>query len=233
MMAEDTVAVILPALNEADCMEKVVHDFLATGSRVIVVDNGSVDGTGIIAERAGAEVVYEGIRGYGSACLAGLSYLSSHPPEIVVFADCDGTLESRELPMLIAPIRSEKADLVLGRRARVEGGAFPLHQRFGNSVTCLLLHAFYGLKVRDIPPYRAARWSFVKLLDLREKSYGLPIETLALAARKGGTVTEVDVAYHRRVAGESKVAGSLSSSLRAGLIMIMLTVMLRLRRLRK
>jgi hypothetical protein len=97
----------------------------------------------------------------------------------------------------------------------------------------LLLRAFYGLSVSDIPPYRAGRWAFLKVLNLREKSYGLPIETLALAARKGGTVTEVDVAYHRRAGGASKVAGSLSASVRAGLVMITLAITLRFRRLKQ
>ncbi len=114
-MTGHQVAVILPALNEAQAVEAVVEGFLREGMRVIVVDNGSTDGTGPTAARAGAEVVYEKTRGYGSACLAGLSYLTPHSPSIVVFADCDGTLDPHDIRRLIAPIESGAADVVLGR----------------------------------------------------------------------------------------------------------------------
>jgi glycosyltransferase involved in cell wall biosynthesis len=229
-MNRSTVAVILPALNEISWVEKVVDGFLREGTRVIVVDNGSNDGTGQAAQRAGAEVVYEKIRGYGSACLAGLSYLTSHPPQIVVFADCDGTLDPHDIHNLIAPIESGDADLVLGRRARVERGALPMHQKLGNTMACFLLQTFYGLAIRDIPPYRAGRWAFVTELGLSEKTYGLPIEIVALAARKGGIVKEVEVKYRSRTTGRSKVAGSLSASMLAGVTMITLIITLRFRR---
>ena len=221
------VAVILPALNEIGCVEQVVDGFLHEGTRVILVDNGSSDGTAQAAQKAGAEVVYESKRGYGNACLAGLSYLTGRPPSIVVFADCDGTLESAEIRNMIAPVESGNVDLVLGRRVRIERGALPIHQKVGNVVACFILQWFYGLTIRDIPPYRAARWSFLRQLNLSEKTYGFPVETVALAARKGGRIAEVDVTYRRRLGGRSKVAGSLTASLRAG--MSMFTVLISLR----
>lgn len=230
-MTRHQVAVILPALNEAQAVEVVVEGFVREGTRVIVVDNGSIDGTGPAAARAGAEVVYEKIRGYGSACLAGLSYLTPHPPSIVVFADCDGTLDPHDIGRLIAPIESEEADVVLGRRVRVEKGALPTHQKFGNTISCILLQTLYGLAVRDIPPYRALRWSFLSKLGLSDRTYGFPVETIALAARRGGRVEEVDVSYRVRATGQSKVAGSLKTSLRAGMIMIALLIGLRFRKM--
>ena len=230
-MNRSTVAVILPALNEISCVEKVVEEFLRDGTRVIVVDNGSNDGTGQAAQAAGAEVVYEKTRGYGSACLAGLSYLASSPPQIVAFADCDGSLDPQDLSALIAPIESGNADLVLGRRARVERGALPMHQRFGNAIACYSLRILYGVTVNDIPPYRAVRWFFITRLGLSERTYGFPIETIALTAKRGGNVEEVDVSYRCRFSGESKVTGSLSASLRAGVTMIALPIKLRFRRL--
>jgi glycosyltransferase involved in cell wall biosynthesis len=229
-MSRETVAVVLPALNEAACVEPVVHGFIREGARVIVVDNGSTDGTAQAAQRAGAEVVYENVRGYGSACLAGLSHLISQPPQIVVFADCDGTLDPQEIHNLIKPIESGHADLVLGRRARVERGALPIYQTFGNALACFLLHIFYGLTISDIPPYRASRWSLLQRLALSERNYGFPIETVALAARGGGRIEKVDVAYRLRAAGESKVTGSLSTALRAGVTMIALVLALRFRK---
>jgi len=230
-MIEQEVAVILPALNEAGCVEAVVHGFLSEGVRVIVVDNGSTDGTQQIANRAGAEVVSEKLRGYGIACLTGLSYLKSKPPSIVVFADCDGTLNPHEIHRLIAPIQSGKADLVLGRRVRVEKGAMPPHQKLGNRVACILLGALYGLSVNDIPPYRALRWSFLDRLTLSEKTYGFPVETVAVAARLGCRIAEVDVDYRARLGGKSKVAGSIMASVRAGSTMVALLISIRFRRL--
>jgi glycosyltransferase involved in cell wall biosynthesis len=230
-MTEKGVAVILPALNEADCVETVVHGFLSEGVRVIVVDNGSTDGTQQIANRAGAEVVSEKLRGYGIACLTGLSYLKSKPPSIVVFADCDGTLNPHEINRLIAPIESGNADLVLGRRVRVERGALPTHQKLGNRVACILLGALYGLTLNDIPPYRALRWSFLDRLTLSEKTYGFPVETVAVAARLGCRIAEVDVDYRARLGGKSKVAGSIMASIRAGSTMVALLISIRFRRL--
>jgi glycosyltransferase involved in cell wall biosynthesis len=222
--------VILPALNEEGSVESVVAGFRSEGARVLVVDNGSTDRTALMALNAGAEVVHEKKRGYGNACLAGLSYLSSQPPTIAVFSDCDGTLDPRDLAGLILPIENGSADLVLGRRVHVEQGALPLHQRIGNAIALLLLRVLYGLKVGDIPPYRAVRWSFLIDLRLSERTYGLPAETVAVAARKRGRIEEVGVAYRRRFDGRSKVTGSIRSSLRAGWSMLSLLVVLRFRR---
>ncbi len=221
------VAVILPALNEIECVKQVVDGFLREGTRVVVVDNGSSDGTAQAAEKAGAEVVYENKRGYGSACLAGLSYLTARPPSIVVFADCDGAQESAEIRNIIAPIESGTADFVLGRRVPVERGALSIHQRAGNAFVCFILQRLYGLTVKDISPYRAVRWSFIKQLRLSEKTYGFPIEMVVLAVRKGGRVEEVDATYRRRAGGRSKVTGSLTASLHAGVTMITVLISLR------
>ncbi len=182
----DDVAVILPALNEVECVKQVVEGFLREGIRVVVVDNGSTDGTAQAAENAGAEVVHEDRRGYGNACLAGLSYLNARPPSIVAIADCDGSQDSAEIRKITAPVEAGSADLVLGRRVPVEPGALAIHQRVGNGVVSFMLSRLYGVNLRDISPYRAVRWSFLRNLALSERTYGFPIEMVVLAIREGG-----------------------------------------------
>lgn len=175
-------------------------------------------------------MVYEKVRGYGSACLAGLSYLTRSPPSIVAFADCDGTIDPHELPNLVAPIERGDADLVLGRRVRIEKGALPKHQQFGNGIALTLLRALYRVTLSDIPPFRAARWSFLCKLNLSEKTYGFPVETVATTARTRGRIMEVNMTYRRRLEGKSKVAGTLSTALSAGWTMLTLIVVLRFRK---
>lgn len=214
------VAIVLPALDEAGSVETVVRGFRSMGVRVVVVDNGSSDGTGPIALAAGAEVVREERRGYGSACLAGLRHLAVDPPGIVVFADCDGTIDPEDLARLVAPIAASDADLTLGRRARRERGALPIHQRLGNTLVLLVLRIAHDVEARDIPPLRAVAWPTLQRMALRETSYGLPVETLVRAAQLRARVVEVDVSYRRRSAGRSKVSGSWRASIAAGATML-------------
>jgi len=89
----------------------------------------------------------------------------------------------------------------------VEKGALAIHQKIGNGLVSFMVRRLYGLQVRDISPYRAVRWSFVRRLRLSERTYGFPIEMIVLAAQEGGRVEEVDVSYRRRAGGRSKVAG--------------------------
>lgn len=229
-MLEPSVAVVLPALDEAGAVAGVVRGFRAVGARVVVVDNGSVDATVDVAAAEGAVVVREPRRGYGAACLAGLAHLRADPPDVVAFADCDGTVDPGDLARLVAPVARGEADLALGRRARLECGALLPHQRAGNAAAALIIRLVHGLRVRDVPPFRAARWDFLERLRLREGTYGLPVETVVLAHRAGGRVVEVDVAYRRRAGGESKIAGTLRGSLAAGWTMLTLAVRLRFRR---
>lgn len=227
----EDVAVILPALDEAGNVRQVVEAFRKQGARVILVDNGSRDGTGRIAREAGAEVVLEPRRGYGAACLAGIRHAARHPPSHVVFADCDGTLDAQDLPGLLDPLRRQEADLVLGRRVRVEPGALSRTTRLGNVLACASLRLLHGLRVHDVPPYRAVTWTFLGRLHLREPTYGLPMETLANAARRGGRVVEVDVAYRRRGSGKSKVTGDLWGAIKCFAVITGLALRLRFRRL--
>ncbi|MGH2960741.1 MAG: glycosyltransferase family 2 protein, partial [Solirubrobacterales bacterium] len=104
--------VVLPVLDEAEAIPWVLER-MPPGYRPIVVDNGSSDGSAVIARDLGAQVVTELCRGFGAACYAGLR---SANPGVVCFMDCDASLDPRELPRVADPVGGGAADLVLGAR---------------------------------------------------------------------------------------------------------------------
>ena len=111
-----TISLIIPALNEAPTLGPLIARIpRGLVGEVIVVDNGSTDGTDVAAAQAGARVVTETRRGYGSACWAGVNALGP-TTEIVVFFDGDGSQRPEELPRVVDPIVAGQAELVLGAR---------------------------------------------------------------------------------------------------------------------
>jgi glycosyltransferase involved in cell wall biosynthesis len=212
------VAVIIPALNEAECIGELVHETQSQKlvERVIVVDNGSTDDTGRVAERAGATVVQEPRRGYGAACWAGVQ--AAEGAEIIAFMDADGSFLPQELPCLLKPLLAGEADLVLGSRVlgQVEHGSMPPQQVFGNWLSAALIRGLYGAQVTDLGPFRAVRRSTVLALNMQEMTFGWPTEMLVKMARQRQKIVEVPVSYRTRRAGVSKVSGTVRGTVLAG-----------------
>ncbi len=211
------VVAVIPALDEAPSIARVVEGLrgqpLLAG--VVVADNGSTDGTGEIARRAGARVVREVRRGYGYACLAGV--LAARDAEVIVLLDGDAADDPDDLPRVLEPLLEGEADLVvgsrtLGSRAR---GSMTWQQILGNHLATFLMRAIYGVRVSDVGPFRAIRRDDLLALGMREMTYGWPSEMIAKSARAGYRYQEVPVRYHRRV-GVSKVGGTLVGSLKVG-----------------
>lgn len=214
--ARPDITVIIPALNEAGNIQRLVTEVLATVPvQVVVVDNGSTDATAIEAHSAGAQVVREPRRGYGYACAAGVA--AAQTADILVFLDGDGSFLPAELPRLLAPMLAGEADLVLGSRARghIAPGAMPPHQRFGNWLVSRLMNRLYGLAVTDLGPYRAIRRSLLLGLAMQEMTYGWPTEMMVKAARQQARIVEVPVSFHSRRAGRSKVSGTVRGTILA------------------
>lgn len=199
---------ILPVLDEAQALPWVLGR-MPSGFEAIVVDNGSTDGSAEVAARLGARVVSEGRRGFGAACFAGLTAATR---DTVAFMDCDGSLDPRELPGVIAPLTDGKADLVLGER-RAEPGAFSAHARVANRLLALELRRRSGVVLRDLGPMRAASRESLLALGMRDRRFGWPLEMVLLAAGAGWRIQEVPVAYRAR-SGKSKVTGTVRGTAR-------------------
>ncbi len=217
LRATTRVSVVIPALNEAPSISRVVRGLHRQTSvqlhSIIVVDNGSTDGTGTLAREAGAGVVREGRRGYGHACMAGV--LAAGEAEVIVLLDGDAADDPEDLPRVLGPLLEDEADLVIGARNTRERGSMSSQQVFGNGLAASLMRLLYGVQVTDLGPFRAIRRKDLLALGMREMRHGWSVEMVVKAARAGYRYREVPVVYHRRI-GVSKVGGTLKGSLLAG-----------------
>ncbi len=210
------VAVVIPARNEAGAIGRVLAELPRDQvGDVIVVDNGSTDGTAETARASGARVVAEPRAGYGRACLAGLAALRPET-EVIVFLDADHSDHPEELPKLLDPIRRGQADLVIGSRTRqAQRGSLTPQQRFGNWLACRLMRWLFGARYTDLGPFRAVRRQALDRLKMADQTYGWTVEMQVKAALRGLRVVEVPVAYRPRI-GRSKISGTVVGSARAG-----------------
>lgn len=211
-LGDGSVTVVLPCLDEAESVGQCVRearDALNAGDlvgEVVVVDNGSSDGSPRIAEEAGARVVLETRKGYGSALRAGFAAARG---DVVVMADADFTYDLRKIPDLVAPVVGGEADLVIGGRLDAASRrTMPfLHRFVGTPVlTFLVGRACGGRVVADSQSgFRAFRRDRVAELELRSTGMELASEMLIRAVRAGLRVTEVPAGYRERI-GTSKLS---------------------------
>lgn len=223
------VALVIPVYNEAAAIGPVLAEVPAGAvSTIIVVDGGSTDGTAEIARAMGATVVRQRGRGYGAACLTGAQVADA---DGLVFLDGDYSDPPGQIERVLAPLRDGRARLVLGSRehGQRERGAIPVHARLGNRFAVLLVRLLYGLRITDLPSFKAIRRDDLLALGIRDQHYGWTAELIARSARRGFSVQEVPIDYRRRI-GMSKVSGTLRGSVRAGIAILRAVVGVRLER---
>ena len=214
------ISVIIPAFNEEDSIGLVL-DALPQNliHEVIVVDNNSTDNTARSASEKGARVVAEQRRGYGSACLKGISVLDN--PDIVVFLDGDFSDYPEELVKLVAPIESGEMDFVLGSRMILPESRSALlpQSRYGNQLAVFLMRLFFRHQYTDLGPFRAIRYESLQAIAMQDTNFGWTVEMQIKAVKKGLRILEIPVKYRERV-GVSKITGTFSGTIKAGIKII-------------
>jgi glycosyltransferase involved in cell wall biosynthesis len=204
------VSVVIPCLNEAENIEACVTaarralEAMHVPGEVVVADNDSDDDSAKLAERAGARVVVERRRGYGSAYLAGFEAARG---QYIVMADADLTYDFNEIPRFVAAL-DEGAEMVIGDRMdNIHPGAMPwLHKYVGNPILTGLLNFFFRTGVSDAHcGMRAVRRDVLPRLDLRTTGMEFASEMVIRAAKENLRISEFPIEYHPR-GGESKLS---------------------------
>ena len=204
------VSVVIPCLNEAENIEETVRlsqaalDSAGIVGEVVVADNGSEDGSAELATAAGARVVHESRRGYGSAYLAGFGAARG---EYIVMLDADMTYPFDEIPRFVQELR-DGGQLVMGDRMdNIEPGAMHWVNRYiGNPILSGTLNLFFRTGIRDAHcGMRGLRRDILPTLDLRTTGMEFASEMVIRAAKEKLEIREFPISYAPRM-GESKLS---------------------------
>ncbi len=229
------IVAIIPAWNEQGAIGPTIARLpREIVDHVIVVDGGSTDATVSEARDAGAEIIVQSRRGYGAACAEGAARAAALGARILLFLDGDGADAAELAGQLVGPVRDGTADFVIATRHQREPGSMLWHQVLAGWGIGALVGVMTGVRYRDMAAYRAIGVDTLHGLGMTEMGFGWNLEMQMRAASAGLRVVQVNMPYYRRVAGQSKVAGSLPGTVRASarILRTLLVLGLALRRAR-
>lgn len=211
--------VIVPAFNEEACVGSVVRRLIAHGFEdVVVVDNGSSDGTAQSAREAGAKVKSLAQKGYGLACWTGGLDLPEKT-EWLLYCNADASDDFSAYEQFES--LAESNDLILGARTHPEDRKhLSMPQRFGNWLAPFLIRHLWLHRFADLGPQRAVRVDAYKKLNLQDRGFGWTVEMQIRAVEEGLRIAEIPVRNFPRPAGVSKISGNLRGSFLAGIIIL-------------
>jgi len=222
MFLDQLITVIIPALNEQEAVGKVIRELPEFIDQIIVVDNGSIDQTSRVAREAGAAVIYESKKGYGSACQAGIAAIQE--TDIVAFMDGDYSDYPGEIIQLIEPVARGAAALAIGSRKNSRS-SLPNHQQWGNKFACYLIRLLHGYSFEDLGPMRCLRYELLKDINMSDPDFGWTAEMQLKVSAMGQKIIQIPVNYRNRI-GTSKISGTVKGSILAGYKILWWTVRL-------
>lgn len=225
MLYNQRISVIIPALNEAASVGKVIAELPAYIDDVVVVDNGSIDGTDEIARDAGARVIYQHVKGYGAACLAGIR--ATHGTDIVAFIDADYSDYPAELHEIIEPVAKGVVEFSMGAREHAvdQNNPFYWHQAAGNRIACALIRLLHGARFCDLGPMRCLTRKLLDSINMQDESYGWTAEMQIRISCSDARFMQIPVRYRKRI-GQSKISGTVKGSVLAAYKIIYWTIRL-------
>jgi glycosyltransferase involved in cell wall biosynthesis len=200
---EPTVAVLIPCLNEAGAIARVVADFRAVlpAAEIYVYDNGSTDDTLRVAEQAGAQVRSEPLRGKGNVVRRMFADVSA---DVLILVDGDGTYDAASAPEMIRMLRQGQLDMVCGRRVHPAADAYRSGHRFGNWLLTGLVRTLFGNRVTDIlTGYRVMSRRFVKSFPALSNGFEIETEITVHALDLRIPLAEHPTPYGAREAGST------------------------------
>ncbi len=215
-LAGKKIVTIIPALNEEASIGLVLRDLPAFIDSVIVCDNGSSDNTIAIARYGGAAVVREAERGYGAACLKAVESVADDT-DVLLFIDGDYSDYPEEAELIVRPVIEDGYDMVIGSRMLTlkDHRALTPVAVFGNWLTTRLIRLIWRQHFTDVGPFRAIKYPAYRALEMRDRNFGWTVEMQVKAVKRGLKCLEVPVRYRARI-GKSKISGTISGSVRAG-----------------
>jgi glycosyltransferase involved in cell wall biosynthesis len=218
------VAILIPARNEEHTLPKLLEQLTRFKPEIVVViDNDSSDRTMEFAENTGAVVVREKRIGYGSACLAGIRFISllSLKPKYVCFFDADGQSSVEDIVKVAYPVLAGKTNYCQGSRMVSKNASNSLTPmaRIANLFFSNLLSLLYKQRITDLGPLRVMTWNTLISMDMRSIGYGWTIEMSTKILKQKHMHFEVPVRYYKRFKGKSKISGNFSTAIRAAFVM--------------